>query len=59
MIRNRTGNLVRAILPIIVVLVAAGIDSTSASEPLVIAASPNMAAPLEALGQAFEKMHRM
>jgi molybdate transport system substrate-binding protein len=57
MIRNRTGNLVRTILPMMGVLVAPGFDSTSASEPLVIAASPSMAAPLEALGQAFEKTH--
>lgn len=34
-----------------------GIDSTSASEPLTIAASPSMAAPLEALALAFEQIH--
>jgi molybdate transport system substrate-binding protein len=39
------------------VLLGTGIDSPLASEPLVIAASPSMAAPLEALGRAFEKMH--
>jgi len=50
-------NLVQVIPLIVVVLVAIGIDSTSASEPLVIAASPSMAAPLEALGSAFEKTH--
>jgi molybdate transport system substrate-binding protein len=57
MIRNRTWSLVRTILPMIAMLIATGIDSTFASEPLVIAASPSMAAPLEALGQAFEKTH--
>lgn len=52
-VRNR----VQAIPLIVGVLVALGIDSASASEPLVIAASPSMAAPLEAIGQAFEKTH--
>lgn len=40
-----------------VVHLGAGIDSTSASEPLIIAASPSMAAPLEALAVAFEQIH--
>lgn len=34
-----------------------GIATVSAGEPLVIAASPSMAAPLEALGRAFEAKH--
>jgi molybdate transport system substrate-binding protein len=50
-------NLVQALPLIVVGLVALGIDSASANEPLVIAASPSMAAPLEAIGQAFEKTH--
>jgi len=33
------------------------IDSISANEPLVIVASPSMADPLQALGQAFEAKH--
>jgi molybdate transport system substrate-binding protein len=57
MLKTRMRNLVQVIPLIVVVLVAIGIDSTSASEPLVIAASPSMAAPLEALGGAFEKTH--
>jgi molybdate transport system substrate-binding protein len=57
MLKTRMRNLVQVIPLIVVVLVAIGIDSTSASEPLVIAASPSMAAPLEALGSAFEKTH--
>lgn len=52
-VRNR----VQALPLIVVGLVALGIDSASANEPLVIAASPSMAAPLEAIGQAFEKTH--
>jgi molybdate transport system substrate-binding protein len=43
-------------LPLALLFVGAEIDSTSASEPLVIAASPSMAAPLEALSNAFEKI---
>ena len=50
-------HLVRMTLVMAVVLIGAGIESTSASEPLVIAASPSMAVPLEALGQAFEQTH--
>jgi molybdate transport system substrate-binding protein len=57
MLKTRMRNLVQTIPLIVVVLVATGIDSISASEPLVIAASPSMALPLEALGYAFEKMH--
>lgn len=34
-----------------------GIATVSAGEPLVIAASPSMAAPLQALGRAFEQAH--
>src|SRR5215475_9070565 len=40
-----------------VVFLSGEVDSLSASEPLVIAASPSMAAPLEALGRAFETNH--
>src|SRR5512147_17371 len=38
-------------------LTSAGIAKVSAGEPLVIAASPSMAAPLQALGRAFEQAH--
>jgi len=44
-------------LPLVLLFMGAEIDSTSASEPLVIAASPSMAAPLEALGRVFEQRH--
>lgn len=36
---------------------AMGLTGASASEPLVIAASPSLAAPLDALGRAFEATH--
>jgi molybdate transport system substrate-binding protein len=42
---------------IVVVLVAGGIGSNAASEPLVVAASPSLAQPLEALAKAFEASH--
>jgi molybdate transport system substrate-binding protein len=48
---------VPATLLLAVILVEGAIDSISASEPLVIAASPSMAAPIEALGRLFEKSH--
>lgn len=57
MLRKLMSNLVRPTLFVAIVLMAGGIHSASAGEPLVIAASPSMAAPLEALGQAFEKTH--
>jgi molybdate transport system substrate-binding protein len=57
MLKNHRRNVVRLTLLFAVVLIAGEINSASASEPLVIAASPSMAAPLEALGSAFEKTH--
>jgi molybdate transport system substrate-binding protein len=57
MVKTRMRNLIQTIPLIVVLLVATGIDSTSATEPLVIAASPSMAAPLSALGRAFEVKH--
>jgi molybdate transport system substrate-binding protein len=46
------------IIPLMAMLVTgATIVSVSAGEPLIIAASPSMAAPVEALGLAFEKTH--
>lgn len=57
MLRKLMSNFVRPTLLIAIVLIAGEITSASASEPLVIAASPSMAAPLEALGQAFERTH--
>ena len=50
-------NFVKTTVLIAVVLVAGGIGSATASEPLVIAASPSLAAPLEALSRAFEVSH--
>ena len=47
-------NFVGMTLWIVVVLVAGGIGSAEASEPLVIAGSPSLATPLEALSRAFE-----
>jgi len=40
-----------------VVFIGGAVDSLSANEPLVILASPSMADPLQALGQAFEAKH--
>jgi len=42
---------------LIVVVLAAGIGLAASSEPLVIAASPSLATPLEALSRAFEASH--
>ena len=50
-------NMLRTAASLAVVFIGGAIDSILASEPLVIAASPSMAAPLEALGRAFEKNH--
>jgi molybdate transport system substrate-binding protein len=43
---------------LIVVVLAAGIGLAASSEPLVIAASPSLATPLEALSRAFEASHQ-
>lgn len=43
---------------LIVVVLAAGIGVAASSEPLVIAASPSLSAPLEALSRAFEASHQ-
>jgi molybdate transport system substrate-binding protein len=43
---------------IFVVLLAGGIGSAAASEPLVIAGSPSLATPLDALSRAFESSHQ-
>ncbi len=49
---------ITALIPLMAMLATgAGIDSVFAAEPLVIAASPSLAAPLEALGRAFEAQH--
>ncbi len=50
-------NFVKMTVLIVVVLIAGRIGSASASEPLVIAGSPSLAIPLEALGRAFETTH--
>jgi molybdate transport system substrate-binding protein len=49
---------VRMTVLILAVLMAGGIGSASASEPLVIATSPSLAIPLEALSRAFEASHQ-
>jgi len=51
-------NFVRMTVLIVAVLVAAGIGSSAASEPLLIAGSPSLATPLEALSRAFEASHQ-
>ena len=43
---------------LIVVVLAAGIGVAASSEPLVIAASPSLVTPLEALSRAFEASHQ-
>jgi molybdate transport system substrate-binding protein len=50
-------NFVKTTVLIVVVLVAGGIGLAAASEPLVIAASPSLAQPLEGLARAFEASH--
>lgn len=51
------GIVVRTAVALVVGFMGGRIDSISAGEAFVIAASPSMAAPLEALGRAFEKQH--
>jgi molybdate transport system substrate-binding protein len=51
-------NFVRMTVLIVAVLIAGGIGSASASEPLLIAGSPSLATPLEALSRAFEASHQ-
>jgi molybdate transport system substrate-binding protein len=51
-------NFVRMTVLIVAVLIVGGIGSASASEPLIIAASPSLATPLEALSRAFEASHQ-
>jgi len=58
MLRTSMRNFVRTTVLIVVVLVAGGICSAVASEPLVIAGSPSLATPLEALSRAFEASHQ-
>jgi molybdate transport system substrate-binding protein len=57
MLRTSMRNFVRTTVLIVVVLVAGGIGLAAASEPLVIAASPSLAQPLEGLARAFEASH--
>jgi molybdate transport system substrate-binding protein len=57
MLRTSMRNFVRMTVLIVVVLVAGGIGSAAASEPLVVAASPSLAQPLEGLARAFEASH--
>lgn len=57
MLKTSIRNLVRTSVLIVVVLVAGGIGSAASSEPLVVAASPSLAQPLEALAKAFEASH--
>jgi molybdate transport system substrate-binding protein len=57
MLRTSMRKFVGLTVLIVVVLVAGGIGSNAASEPLVVAASPSLAQPLEALAKAFEASH--
>jgi len=57
MLRTSMRNFVRMTVLIVVVLAAGGIGSAAASEPLVVAASPSLAQPLEGLARAFEASH--
>jgi molybdate transport system substrate-binding protein len=50
-------NFVRTTVLIVAVLLAGGIGSAAASKPLVVAASPSLAQPREALARAFEASH--
>lgn len=47
-----------SLIVLIVVVLAAGIGLAASNEPLVIAASPSLATPLEALSRAFEASHQ-
>ena len=58
MLRTSMRNVVKTTVLVVVVLVAGGIGLAAASEPLVIAGSPSLAAPLEALSRAFEASHQ-
>ena len=58
MFRTSVRNLLKLTVLTVVVLIAGEIDSASASESLVIAASPSLAVPLEALSGAFEASHQ-
>jgi molybdate transport system substrate-binding protein len=58
MLRTSMQNFVRMTVLIVAVLIAGGIGSAAASEPLVIAGSPSLATPLEALSRAFEASHQ-
>ena len=57
MSRKLMCNVLRTVGFLAVVFMSGPIDSISANEPLVIVASPSMADPLQALGQAFEAKH--
>jgi molybdate transport system substrate-binding protein len=57
MLRTSMRNFVRTTVLIVAVLLAGGIGSAAASEPLVVAASPSLAQPLEGLARAFEASH--
>src|SRR6266849_10902657 len=58
MLKTSMRNFIRMTVPIVAVLLAGGIGSAAASEPLVIASSPSLAIPLEALSRAFEASHQ-
>src|SRR5262245_11912816 len=57
MSRKLMNNILQTAALLAMVFIGGANDSIVASEPFVIAASPSMAAPLEALGRAFEKNH--
>jgi len=58
MLRKFMRSFVRVSVLAIIVLTVGGIGPAAASEALVIAASPSLAAALEALSQAFEASHQ-
>ena len=55
--RQRMSQVAKRILLVVVGVVSGHMGSAFASEALVIAASPSLAAPLDALGRAFEATH--
>jgi molybdate transport system substrate-binding protein len=57
MMRERMSHVATRMLLVVVGVMLGQIGSTFASETFVIAASPSLAAPLDALGRAFEATH--
>ena len=53
----RSRGRLRIVVTITALLISASVFAGQATEPLVIAASPGLRAPIEALGRAFERTH--